>query len=346
MKPMPVCNCSSAISLKRIFLTFLPFLITCLVFISCKQEKSLSPEEGLKAIKVLNSDLINLSDGISGNLALTGLKYLVEDPSSPLSSQSGLIGKWLNDTITSMIPFTGKYAWIDDKFELISESDIIDINFQIPGTTGNSGQFIVSGFECKRLVSSFCFPMEINATMLSDNEEILIISGSSAFLDDLPATIDFTLKGDDFEGSVHAERIRQDDKGTLDIELKFSARGFDIIKGKIHAQIGYSGKQLFFRTYEPNVRVFDLIIKGKLDYGKVDPTSKDYVKSFNDHCHIGFYDVDSDKKIGDFGIGELKNGELLGWVLYLSDRKPLFLEGQLLMVDKLLNYKLPNKVSK
>jgi hypothetical protein len=342
---MQDCDQVSMSYFRKFFFAFMPVLTTGMIFISCNQEKNLSPEEGLKAIKVLNSDLINLSDGISGNLAFGGLKYLMEEPTSPLSTQNGLAGKWLNDSITSLVPFTGKYTWNENKFERISGSDIIDINFQIPGTTENSANFTVTGFECRRMLSSLCFPMEIKASMLNHDEEILVISGNSAFMDDLPGKIDFTVRGEEFEGAVIAERTRQDDRGTLDIEMEFRVRGVDIIKGSIHAQIGYSGKQVFFRTYEPDVRVFDVKIAGKLDYSKVDPTSKDYVKSFNDNCHIGFYDSGSDKKIGDFGIGALENGELLGWVLFLSDGKPLFLEEQLLIVEKLLNYKLPNKVS-
>ena len=322
----------------------MPVLITGMIFFSCDHEKNLSPEDGIKAIKVLNSDLINLSDGVSKNLAFAGLSYLLEEPTSPLSTQNGLIGKWLNDTITSLSSLSGKYDWNGNEFIRSDTSNHIEINFQIPGTTGPQGNFILSDFEFKRLISGLSFPLVLNANMLDIDKEILEIKGKSEFSDDLPGKTEWSVKGEDFDATIYAERTREQDKGTLDIKLDFRARGYEIITGTIHSVIGYSGNQVFFRSYEPDVRIFDVRISGKLDYGKVDPTSKDYVKSFNENCHIGFYDKNSGKKIGDFGIGEINNGELLGWALYLSDGKPLFLEDQLIVVEKLLNYKLPNKV--
>jgi hypothetical protein len=327
------------------FYILMPVILAGMFLFSCHREGNLSPEDGLKAIKVLNSDMINLSDGIQGNEAFTGLSYLLREPTSPLSSKNGLIGKWLNDTLSSLQPFEGKYNRTGTEFTKTGESGNIEIRFQIPGTTENSGNFIMSAFECKKIASSLCFPTEIHAKMLNGDDEILTINGKSVFTNDLPAHVEFIISGEDFAGSVRMERTRKDNTGTLDVALEFSARGHEIISGNILAVIGYSGSRIFYRTYEPDITVFDVRISGKMDYGKVDPTSKEYVTSFNNNCHIGFYDDGNGKKIGDFGIGELKNGELLGWVVYLSDGTPVFLEEYLLIVDKLLNYKLPNEVS-
>jgi hypothetical protein len=325
------------------FHILMPVILAGMLLYSCHRENSLSPEDGLKAIKVLNSDLINLSNGIKENSAFTGLSYLLEEPTSPLSTKNGLIGLWLNDTLSSLRPFNGKYSWSEQGFVKNTGSTNIDIDFQYPDSSGK-GNFSLSGFECRMIASALCFPTEIAAKMQKDGKEILAINGNSVFMEDLPAHAEFDIKGDDFDGSVKMDRTRKENTGTLDIAVKFSAQGHEIISGSVHAVIGYSGSQIYYRTYEPDISIFEVIISGKLDYGKVDPTSKEYVKSFNDQCRIGFFDSGSRKKIGDFGIAELKESELLGWAIFLSDGSQVILEDYLLILEKLFNHKLPNKV--
>jgi hypothetical protein len=319
-------------------------IITAMLISSCQRPKALDPEEAVKAIKVLNSDLITLSDGIQDNPAFSALKFLVVEPSSPLSLENGFTGKWLNDTITSFNQYTGSYSWNDSGFfQRSGNSDSIKINFSNRKTGLNECQFLMTSFNCRRLNTGLCFPADFKAIMTDEGEEILRINQNTDFQDNMRFYTELELIGDQFEATFKADRTRQGDNGTLDIHIDFRVRGHEIIAGTVKAEIGYSGNQFFFKTIKPDLAIFDVTIRGFLDYGKVDPTSKDYVNSFNDHCRIDFYDSKSGKKIGDFGIGKLKNGELLGWVIILDDGTQVFLEEYLLVVEKLFNYKLPDK---
>jgi hypothetical protein len=327
----------------KIILLCMPAILAGMFLLSCHSKNELSPEEAIRSLKVFNSDLTNLSSGIQENAAFTELGFLLSEPTSPLCSKNGLFGNWLNDTLTSMSSFSGSYTWTARRFLKTGESDNIDIRFPYQDSLKNDCHFRMNGFNCRQIAPGLCFPSEIQAIMTLEEENILTIEQSCTFEDGLPAHMDISLKGEEFEALIKAVRTRIDNKGALDISLEFRARGHDIIKGKVHAILGYNGSQMFYRTYEPDVTVFDVEISGILNYGKVDPTSKDYVKSFNDNCHIGFYDAGNGKKIGDFGISPLKDGERLGWVVYLSDGSPVFLEEYLLVVEKIFNYKLPNK---
>jgi hypothetical protein len=326
----------------------MPVILVGMFLFSCHSGKNLSPEEGLKAIKVLNSDLTNLSSGIKENQAFSGLSFLLRESTSPLSSQNGLFGKWLNDTLSSLKNLAGLYTWNPDslKFFKTGESEFIDIRFSDLNSKENNHRFLLSSFNCRSITCGLNFPIDLQGFMIYNEEEILTIKQHSDFKDELPGHVELLFKGKDFEGSLTADRTRDDNKGALDVAIDFRAAGHKIITGKIHAVIGYNGSQIYFRTYEPDLTVFDVKISGSLNYGKVDPTSKDYVSSFNDNCHIGFYDAGSGKKIGDFGIGPLKNNEQLGWVVYLSDGSPILLEEYLLVVEKIFNYKLSNKTPK
>jgi hypothetical protein len=186
-------------------------------------------------------------------------------------------------------------------------------------------------------MSAACFPAELLGIIEYAGKEIMEISYKAEFHEYWPSKMQFEISGDGFEGYCHMERRRMGDNGMIIIRFDFSAGGKTILEGKIKSTVGYSGNHLYVKTIEPDISLYDLKIDGMLDYGKVEPTSTDYIRSFNDNCHIIFREKTNSKIIGNFGLVKAENGDLPEWALNLSDGSQASLQNYILVFKKIIN---------
>jgi hypothetical protein len=330
--------------LKKI-LWCMPVFIAGMFLFGCQSKKALSPEESIRSLKVFNSDITNLSSAGREQAAFIGLDFLLHQASSPLSIIYGMPGKFAKDSLKGIDAWKGKYAWNNDSrsFLVIDTAGGITILFPIDGDSSNNARFIMSPFNCQHAMNLSCFPDEFTALMENKGKTILNIGYKAEYEDDWPLKMQSDIRGDGYAGFIRVDRTREGDRGAITFNVSLVVKDSSIIEGTIKVEIGYNDKQFYSRVIEPDLRVFDVRIKGWLDYGKVDPTSREYVKSFNDNCHIAFYESGSGKKIGDFGLGMDKTGQLLEWVLYLSDGSKASLYENILVFKKFMDYKYPNR---
>jgi hypothetical protein len=265
-------------------------------------------------------------------------------PSSPLSAVGGIPGQFVRDSLPDLLAWNGRYDWDNDSLSFFRTGQASELIIGFPvNSPSNNSVLTLSGYSSRPSMQLSYFPAEFTALMESAGKEALKVSYKADFQDEWPLSFQCELTGDGFAGMVKMNRTRNGDSGTLDFRFSLNANGFTLMEGTIKTEIGYNGVQIFFRRVEPYVTIFDTEISGHLDYGLVDPTSQDYIRSFNDNCHIIFSEAGSGKKIGDFGLGRDKSGELLEWVVYLSDGSQASLYDYLLVFKKFMDYKYPNK---
>jgi hypothetical protein len=312
---------------------------------SCHSKKALSPEDSIRALKVLNSDMTNITAAAKEQPAFMGLDFLFRQPSSPLSFLHGFPGRLVEDSLHNIESWNGKYVWNKDSLAFISNKPAEEINiiFPLDKSTENNAQFVFSKFECQPSLKISCFPAGFAALMESQGAEILKIKYKAEFEDEWPVNIQCEFNGEGLSGYIRMDRTRKEDNGTITVRFTFNANGFTIMEGSIKTEIGYNGSLIYAKVVEPDLTIFDVNITGHLDYGKVNPTSQDYIQSFNDNCHIIFRESGSGNKIGDFGLGKDETGELVEWVIYLSDGSIASFYDYLLVFKKLMDYKYPNK---
>jgi hypothetical protein len=340
---MPVRENKKMTRKLRVIVPFMPVILAGMILLSCHRDRNLNPEEALDVIKVLNSDITNLSDGIRGSDVFYGINFILSNPASPLSIENGLPAKWMKDSIAEAMAFKGIYLFDSTGSYNKENSENIEIKFPGQNSSLPLFEFLLKPFTCQEGYAGFCFPLEMQASMKKSNKEILTFNERSKLEDEWPEHLSIVFSGKDFSGEAKVDRTRKGNEGTLDLILEFKSGNKHILSGAIHYQIGYNGKQVYFNSYEPDIQVFNVLIRGKLDYGKVDPTSTDYIKSFNDNSHIYFTNARNRKIIGKLGLGMDKSGELLEWGVYPEKGPMISFYDNVILFRKLMDYKYPNK---
>lgn len=324
------------------------FILAGMFLLSCQPKKELSPEEAIKSLKVLDSDLSNLISQGQEHPSVIGLNFLLNQSTSPLSTDFGMPSILMKDSLKSLDRWKGTYTWNKDclKFFRTATGEEVKIFFPMNGGETNDASFTISMYSSQPSMSANCFPAELLGIMEYKGKEIMKISYKAEFHEYWPSKIQCEISGDGFEGYCNMERRRNGDDGIIIIHFDFSAAGKNVTEGKIKTTIGYNGNHIYARTIEPDMNLFDLNISGILDYSKVDPTSTEYIQSFNDNCHIIFREKRDRKIIGNFGLGKEEGTELLEWVLYLSDGSKASLQNYILVFKKILDYKYPGKTKR
>jgi hypothetical protein len=312
---------------------------------SCQPKRDLNADEAIRALKVLDSDLTNISSKGQEHPGFIGLSFLLNQASSPLSITYGMPGQLLKDSVISFEDWRSKYLWDKDSLEFFKTqpAEDLEIIFPLEVSQENNARFFISRFSCLPSLSASCFPAEVSAMMEYLGKNVMEIEYEAEFEEQWPLKMRCDISGDDFKGYCRLERTRKGNNGTVIIRLAFSAMGNTILEGKIKSEIGYNESLIYIKTIEPDLTLFDLNIKGMLNYGQVDPTSEDYIRSFNDNCHIIFLEAASGRKIGNFGLGKDETGELLEWVLNLSDGSQASFDDYILVLRKIMDYKYPGK---
>lgn len=330
--------------LTKNFRNISALILAGMFLLSCQSGKELSPEDGIRSLKVLNSDLANILSAGQEQPAILGLDFLLQQASSPLSAIHGFPGQFARDSLQNLDAWNGRYEWNSDSlaFFLAEPAGEIIIDYPVKGLENNA-RFTFSGYKCQPSMHMSCFPAEFTALMEYEGKEIFNIEYKAEFEDEWPLNMQFDLRGNGFNGYIRMDRTRDGASGTMTFRLSFKAKGFTIMEGTVKTEIGYNGSLIYFKVVEPDLTIFDMGIEGRLDYGKINPTSQDYIKSFNDNCHIIFREAGNGKKIGDFGLGTDETGELLEWAVYLSDGSMASLYDYLLVLKKIMDYKYPNK---
>lgn len=323
----------------------IPILLAVMFLFSCQSKIELNPDEAIRALKVLDSDLTNISSKGQEHSAFIALDFLLNQATSPLSASFGMPSKLLKDSLTRMDDWDAKYTWDKDslKFFKTSSGEDVEIIFPLTESQENNARFVISRFISQPSMSAQCFPSELSGVMEYQGKKIMEIEYKAEFEECWPSKIRCDISGDGFKGYCRMERTRKGNNGTINIRFEFDAAEKTILDGKIKSEIGYNESLIYTNTIEPDITLFDMNISGILDYGKVDPTSTDYIRSFNDNCQIVFQDLESGRKIGDFGLGKDESGELLEWVLYLSDGSKASLYNYILVFKKIMDYKYPDK---
>jgi hypothetical protein len=320
------------------------FILAGMFLFSCHPKQELSPEDAIRALKVLDSDMTNLVSKGQEHPSVTSLAFLLNQASSPLSTNSGMPAILLKDSLQNLGNWNGTYTWNKDSLKFLkTPGKVVKMIFPMAGDLNNDVSCTISMYSSQPSMSAKCFPAELLGTMEYKGKEILKILYKAEFRENWPSKIQFEISGDGFEGYCHMERRRLGDNGVIITRFDFSASGKNVLEGKIKTDIGYNGNQIFVKTIEPEIRLFEMNINGVLDYSKVDPTGEDYIKSFNDNCHILFRESRNKKIIGNFGLGKEENGDLLEWTLYLSDGSKASLQDYILVFKKLMDFKYPNK---
>lgn len=297
-------------------------------------------DEAIRSLKVLNSDMTNFFSTASERDEFKALNFLWENPSAPVPFQK--------EKFTAGKPFQnydfelkkGVYVWdsISSSFRKTDNSENVEINFAVAGIDSNF-RFIIASFAAEEISSRPRFPVNVNAGLWKGANRQLEIIHTAKIADDLPLKLNTTVRGSDFSGNAEFERTRKNDRGKVKFMLKLEKEKTSFITLWINAEIGYGSTGYYFEKIDFESRLFGHLIKGFIDYGNINPTSEDYVKSWNENTNIEMFEIPFNRKVGNIVLGKTGNGDLQDYFIRFSNGKQELLSGYLPFLKKILDFK-------
>jgi hypothetical protein len=307
--------------------------------ISCNK-KEYSYGDAVRSLKVLNSDMVNFFSVVSEKEEFEALQFLWEYPSSPVpyKKEKYTIGKPYRDFDYDLNK--GFYKWNDETKTFLKqkESDNIQINFPLSDSDALC-RFVISSFKQEEISSRPGFPVDINAHLKLNSDEKLKISHSGRVEDDLPKEFTTIIDGEDFNGEAIFFRSRNNESGTINFNLVLKKMDRSFITLETNAEIGYSSQGYYFKEIDFKGRLFNHYITGKINYGNINPTSDDYVESWNSNSEIELFEMPLKRKVGDILLGKTSNGELQDYFIRFSNGNEELLSFYLAFLERILNFK-------
>jgi hypothetical protein len=156
--------------MKKLLVSFL--LISILILSACNS-KQLDRDEADRSMKILNGNLVNLLSAGSEKPEYKALSFLFEQISTPLP-----FVKKANPTQPE-IPFNfdekkGQYQWnsLLETFEKKDDSDHISLFFPSGKSNKNNIRLDLINYQSQAFSSRPAFPVEIDAILKADDQEI------------------------------------------------------------------------------------------------------------------------------------------------------------------------------
>ena len=322
--------------MKHLFSIF--FLTLVLIINSCTV-KYLDPKEADRSMKILNGNIMNILSSGSEKPEYKAISFLLSQTSSPLP-----IVKKTNSTLpdTAVYNFPekkGVYYWNKDSKSFMKQvkSDIVSLRFPIDNSEKNEVCFDLRKFKSQSYSSRPDFPTQIDAVIKIYENEIASIQHNANITNNLPENITTKIIGTDYKAELKLKRTQIEKDGKLFIDIYLKSRGAEVIAGNMEAQIEYNRRSYFFKIIEFNLKLMDHHVQGKINYSAIDPTSADYIGSFNSNSSIQLYE--GKNEVGQIILSKTENGDLLDYFIRFSNGEEILLSNYIPILNKLLNLK-------
>lgn len=322
--------------MKNLF--FYILLIIILILNGCKS-KMLDPAEADRSMKVLNSNLINLFSTGSDKQEYKALRFLLEQTSTPLPFVKKINPTQADTAVFRINKKKGVYQWNSalKMFEKSGNSEIVSLHFPTEKSEKNIAYLDLNKFQSQTYSSRPDFPTEIEANLKIGEEEIASIRHNARIINNLPEHISTLIKGTDYQAGLELNRTQLNKEGELSIDIFLRTKGINIISGKINAQIEYSRRSYFFKIINFDLKLIDHLVKGNINYSAIEPTSADYISSFNSNSSILLFE--GRNQVGKVVLNKTNNGELLDYFIQFQDGKEVLISQYLPILKNLLNLK-------
>lgn len=317
---------------------FFLFVLTFFILNACKS-KQLNQAEADRSMKVLNGNLINLMSSGSEKPEFKALSFLVNQTSTPLPFTKRENPTQPDTVIFRLKERKGIYHWNPEQktFNRSGNSEIVSLYFPEEKSDTNSLCLNLEKYQSQAYSSRPDFPTEVEATLKMNNQKIASISHKAHILNNLPEYISTKIDGIDYQATLRLRRTQLNKDGKLLIDFFLKSKGFQVISGKMDAEIEYSRQGYFFKTINFRLKLIDHEIIGKINYSAINPTSADYVGSFNSNTSIVIFE--GRNKVGNIVLNKTNNNELLDYFVRFSNGKEILISEYIPALKKMLNLK-------
>lgn len=318
-------------------LTYLALLIAFLL--NACSDKQLSPAEADRSMKILNGNIVNLLTAGSEKPEYKIISFLMNQASTPLPFVKKTGTTQPDTAIYRFAPNCGEYHWnpTAHAFEKTKNSSTVSLIFPSEKSDKNNVRLDLIQYKSQAYSSRPDLPTEIDAKITMDNETIVEILHHAVISNNLPEKISSLVKGTDYETGVELYRTQHGKEGKLNFDIFLKTKGFEVVKIHVDAQIEYSRQGYFFKFIAFDLKLIDHQVTGEIDYSAIDPTSSDYIHSFNSNSSIIV--SEGRHQVGTIVLNKTENQELLDYFIKFSDGEEILLSHYIPALNKLLNLK-------
>lgn len=315
------------------------YLVIVVVFVSCGR-KYYQRDEAIRSLKVLNSDFTNFFTKAGEMEEMAALKFIWDHDSMPLPFP---YEKYVADKPWHPYDYEaskGIYRWDSVPRAFIRTSGEQAVKVLFTTEKFQKGEFILTKYVAAKLSSRPDFPTVLDAVLKLRGEERMKIRHLAEVADDLPLRMNSGVKTKDSELHFQLNRTKENDSGDLYIQVYFENKGYRFIEAQMDASVGYSSMGYYYKDIRFDIKAFNHRVNGRINYGKVDPTARDYANSFNANSDIQISEMPGNIQVGKLVLGKSGNGELLDYFIRFTDGSQVHVAEYLPFLDKLLNMKL------
>jgi len=326
-------------------LAFSSLLLLILFFhSSCHHTAVLDKAEAEKTLKALDSDVIRWIDGINESEAGRALHALLSNDSAPFPIR--FPRKFLSRSggIYDFQQHTGTWEWdrATGKFIHVPGGDRIIIRYPLPDQAENNATCIIYQYEEVSTTSAHAFPVLFVADLFIKEKKVFSIEHHGEMDHHLPVFMQTNISmGEGFFRMTMENRLdTAHHRGDVHTTITAGTPGKRVLDGTMQAKIKtFSGGSYAVKIFKSEIQLFDCLLIIDIDYDKVSPTSRQYVKDFNRHSRIQLFTLAHREKIADIILKKKNNDKILDFALRFSDLSEDFLSNYILAFKKILDVK-------
>lgn len=316
------------------------FSLLLIIFSLTGCYQSFNEQEAIRSLKVLNSDLTQFFIKSEELPEMEAFKILWSDSTAPLPFPNE---KFIFNQPYRSYDFQkskGEYRQdsIHKKFIRIGDNESVVIDL----STSQHGEcrFELVSFETKVTSSRPSFPVRAEANLFADSQRVFSFRHEAEIQDGLPLFIQSSMEGTNYHLDFTFDRTRYGNQGTINAKSSIIFEEQKIVDFEFDSEIGYSSMGYYFEKINFRIIMFHHLITAKIDYDQINPTSKDYIASFNQNSKIEIFERPYGKKVGNIRLGTSNNGELSDYFIEFRNGDTALLSEYIPGLQKILNIKL------
>lgn len=323
---------------KKLFYT-----VILLTFFSCDTHRSLSKTESENYLKALNSDMVNMTDEASGRPEIKAIKFIWKQRTSPVPFKSDSSSNIFETKPYRFEDHLGVYVWDQhfNEFIKVRDTSLIYMLFPLPGDPTKNVVFRLQYFVAQKTNSRPDFPVSVSSSIVINQKQELEILHHAIISEGLLSGMETKINGNGYALSFNLNRegSMKEESGRITSRVRFSIGTDTILNSDLDADINYHPPTYSLQFIRLNQILFNTELSGTIDYGAINPTSKEYTKEFNKFCNMVLYTAKTTNKIGKVILSPVNNADQNDFYIEFNDGSTNCLSNYLLLLKKLLDLK-------
>ena len=322
---------------------FLPFLFLVPFCLSCNKDHPLDKKDALNSLKILNSDITNLTEQASEKPWFQAMKFLYEQSSSPLPFNHDTTAKKMYSSY-SFAEKKGVYLWdaIHRTFVKEKDTSLILLRFPLLSEKKSWCKFFLYDYETQNTRSRPGFPVNAEASLYIDDHKELSLSHRALLAENMPSALTTEITGSEFHFrfTFNREGNFSQKSGVLKGNILLEAGRTEILSSAFNIDIDYHPPVTYSLEYiRFLMKIMGTDLNCKINYRAISPTSNHYAQEVNNNSSIVLKNLDNNGIIGNIVLASADGKDKLDLYVRFNDGSKSLLSDQILLLRKILNLK-------